>query len=199
MQQHQQPAQSSRKLTAYEYVTERVGRLADFPHTAPAYDDVTKPTEAPACSPTSRRSCRILALTKIVLRPVTRVIHAIERRAGWFGSPVFGVLAYVGIMWIYHIPAIYDLALRNDVVHTIGHIGFFTAGTLYWWHLLTDPQPHPARRHGARRLHGDHQDRRRRPRCALDVLPAAALPPRPGARRTVGHDPAHRPAGRRLP
>jgi len=46
-QQHQQPLQPNRKLTADEYVTERVARLADFPHTAPAYDDVTKPTEAP--------------------------------------------------------------------------------------------------------------------------------------------------------
>lgn len=46
-QQHQQPVQPNRKLTADEYVTERVARLADFPHTAPAYDEVTKPTEAP--------------------------------------------------------------------------------------------------------------------------------------------------------
>ena len=35
------------KLTADEYIVERVARLKDFPHTAPAYDDVTKPTEAP--------------------------------------------------------------------------------------------------------------------------------------------------------
>lgn len=35
------------KLTADEYIGERVARLTDFPHTAPAYDDVTKPTEAP--------------------------------------------------------------------------------------------------------------------------------------------------------
>lgn len=46
-QERQQPLQPNRKLTADEYVTERVARLADFPHTAPAYDDVTKPTEAP--------------------------------------------------------------------------------------------------------------------------------------------------------
>jgi len=47
LQDRQQPSQPNRKLTAHEYVTERVARLADFPHTAPAYDDVTKPTEAP--------------------------------------------------------------------------------------------------------------------------------------------------------
>ena len=34
-------------MTAAEYVDARIPRLKDFAHTAPAYDDVTKPTEAP--------------------------------------------------------------------------------------------------------------------------------------------------------
>lgn len=41
------PPQPNRKLTADEYLAERVPRFTDFPHTAPAYDDVTKPSEAP--------------------------------------------------------------------------------------------------------------------------------------------------------
>lgn len=35
------------KLTADEYIADRIARLKDFPHSAPAYDDVTRPTEAP--------------------------------------------------------------------------------------------------------------------------------------------------------
>lgn len=46
-QQQQQLVHPNRKLTAHEYVTDRVARLADFPHTAPVYDEVTKPIEAP--------------------------------------------------------------------------------------------------------------------------------------------------------
>lgn len=34
-------------MTASDYVDSRTPRLKDFAHTAPAYDDVTKPTEAP--------------------------------------------------------------------------------------------------------------------------------------------------------
>ena len=34
-------------MTADEYIAHRVPRLPDFPHTAPAYDDTTKPAEAP--------------------------------------------------------------------------------------------------------------------------------------------------------
>ncbi|CAN7477441.1 zonular occludens toxin domain-containing protein [Acidovorax delafieldii] len=39
--------QVAQVMTAAEYVDARTARLKDFPHTAPAYDDVTKPTEAP--------------------------------------------------------------------------------------------------------------------------------------------------------
>jgi cytochrome c oxidase assembly factor CtaG len=48
-----------------------------------------------------------LALTKWILRPVTRHVHRIERAAGPFGHPVFGVVAYVGAMWLWHVPALY--------------------------------------------------------------------------------------------
>ena len=41
------PAASNKVLTAAEYVDARTPRLADFPHTAPAYDRVTEPSVAP--------------------------------------------------------------------------------------------------------------------------------------------------------
>ena len=78
-----------------------------------------------------------LALTKHILRPVTRRIQRLERKAGPFGHPVFGVVAYVGAMWLWHIPAFYDAALRHPGVHVLEHICFAAAGLLYWWHLLS--------------------------------------------------------------
>ena len=39
--------QVAQVMTADEYIAHRVPRLPDFPHSAPAYDDSTKPTEAP--------------------------------------------------------------------------------------------------------------------------------------------------------
>lgn len=39
--------QVAQVMTAAEYVAHRVPRLSDFAHSAPAYDEVTKPTEAP--------------------------------------------------------------------------------------------------------------------------------------------------------
>ena len=81
--------------------------------------------------------CLIVALTKHILRPATRRIHWLERKAGPFGHPAFGVVAYVGAMWIWHIPTFYDAALNHAGIHVIEHLCFAGAGLLYWWHLLS--------------------------------------------------------------
>jgi putative membrane protein len=81
--------------------------------------------------------CLTLGLTKWILRPLTRRIHRLERAAGPFGHPAFGVVAYVGAMWLWHIPAMYDAALRHSGVHVLEHLSFGAAGLLYWWHLLS--------------------------------------------------------------
>lgn len=78
-----------------------------------------------------------LGLTRWILRPLTRVIHRIERAAGPFGHPAFGVVAYVGAMWLWHLPALYDAALKHPGVHVLEHLSFAAAGLLYWWHLLS--------------------------------------------------------------
>jgi putative membrane protein len=78
-----------------------------------------------------------LGLTRHILRPVTRRVQRIERAAGPFASPWFGVVAYVGVMWLWHVPALYDAALEHGGVHTLEHLSFAAAGLLYWWHLLS--------------------------------------------------------------
>ena len=78
-----------------------------------------------------------LALSKHILRPVTRRLQRLERAAGPFGHPAFGVVAYVGAMWAWHVPVMYDAALAHPAVHALEHLSFGAAGLLYWWHLLS--------------------------------------------------------------
>jgi putative membrane protein len=47
------------------------------------------------------------------------------------------VLAYVTVIWVWHIPAAYDLAVRDSEVHVLEHTTFLLVGSLYWWHLLS--------------------------------------------------------------
>jgi cytochrome c oxidase assembly factor CtaG len=79
----------------------------------------------------------ILALTKVLLRPVTKRVHEIEKKAGPLAHPAMGVIAYVGAMWLWHVPALYDAALKHPLVHVLEHLSFAAAGGLYWWHLLS--------------------------------------------------------------
>ncbi|HET9123499.1 MAG TPA: cytochrome c oxidase assembly protein [Solirubrobacteraceae bacterium] len=79
----------------------------------------------------------ILSLNKVLLRPVTRRIHTLERRAGFLASPVFAVIAYVVGVYGWHVPAAYDLALHHSAIHALEHLTFSVVGTLYWWHVLS--------------------------------------------------------------
>ncbi|HWC85094.1 MAG TPA: cytochrome c oxidase assembly protein [Solirubrobacteraceae bacterium] len=90
----------------------------------------------------------ILGLTKGILRPVTRRIRAVERRAGYLAHPAFAVALYAGSMWLWHAPAMYDLALRHAGIHFLEHITFMIAGSLYWWYLIS-PVRSRMRRGGA--------------------------------------------------
>ena len=78
----------------------------------------------------------ILGLTRVILRPVTRYLEPAERKAGIIGHPVTAVVLYVGIMWVWHIPALYDAAVKNSGLHVVEHMTMATAGLLYWWHIL---------------------------------------------------------------
>jgi cytochrome c oxidase assembly factor CtaG len=79
----------------------------------------------------------ILSLTKGLMRPVTRRLTAIEERAGLIAHPVFAVTLYIGMMGLWHVPRMYDLALEHSEVHVLEHVCFLTAGMLYWWVLLS--------------------------------------------------------------
>lgn len=49
-----------------------------------------------------------------------------------------------GVVWLvfvitvfgWHDPALYDAALRSDLVHDIEHLAFFGAGMLFWWTVI---------------------------------------------------------------
>lgn len=79
----------------------------------------------------------IAGLSKVLLRPVARTVLDLERALGPIAHPAFAVCFYVGSMWFWHIPALYDLALEHSGIHVLEHTFFLSAGLLYWWHLLS--------------------------------------------------------------
>lgn len=79
----------------------------------------------------------LLGLTRVILRPLTRRLVRVERAAGPLAHPVFAIVLYVGVMFLWHVPAMYDAALEQPVLHVVEHLMFGLAGGLYWWHLLS--------------------------------------------------------------
>jgi putative membrane protein len=79
----------------------------------------------------------MLSLTKSLLRPITRRVQGLERRAGFLAHPAFAVVLYCATMAFWHVPAMYDLALEHRNIHVLEHITFLNAGVIYWWHLLS--------------------------------------------------------------
>ncbi len=40
---------------------------------------------------------------------------------------------HAAAIWIWHAPALFELTLRSDLVHTAQHLSFFLSGLLFWW------------------------------------------------------------------
>jgi cytochrome c oxidase assembly factor CtaG len=77
-------------------------------------------------------------LTRPVLRPILRFIHPLRR--------IFQPFAALGLwalnLYVWHLPFLYEAALRHDAVHALEHICFFTGGILMWTPVLeTLPMP----------------------------------------------------------
>jgi cytochrome c oxidase assembly factor CtaG len=85
----------------------------------------------------------LLALSRVIMRPATRRLVAVERALGRFAHPLTGLFLWFGLVYLWHIPALYDAAIQSDVVHALEHASFFTAGVALWWPLI---QPVPMRR-----------------------------------------------------
>jgi cytochrome c oxidase assembly factor CtaG len=84
----------------------------------------------------------LLALSRVIMRPATRRMVAVERALGRFAHPLTGLALWFGLIYLWHIPALYDAAIDSEVVHALEHASFFTAGVALWWPLI---QPVPMR------------------------------------------------------
>ena len=78
----------------------------------------------------------ILGLTRMILRPLTARTQGVERRAAALTHPAFAVVLYAGTLWMWHVPALYELSLRQSEVHVVQHLQLAIAGGVFWWHLF---------------------------------------------------------------
>ena len=79
-------------------------------------------------------------------------VRSVVRR-GWvrhayyrLTNPVVAVGIFLGALYLWQVPFLHDLAVRNDLVHELMHATMLFSGFLFWW-LVIDPKPHRSRLH----------------------------------------------------
>lgn len=63
-------------------------------------------------------------------RPAWRSIHHT------FEHPMVAWVVHAAALWIWHVPALFDAAVRSEFVHVIQHASFFGTALLFWWALF---------------------------------------------------------------
>jgi putative membrane protein len=51
-------------------------------------------------------------------------------------QPLLVWFLYTGALWLWHLPSLYQGALRSDLSHGLEHLSFLIPAGLYWWVLL---------------------------------------------------------------
>jgi putative membrane protein len=94
----------------------------------------------------------LLGLPHWMVDPIFRP-SAVRSVARVLTHPVVCALIYSLVVGIWHAPTLYDLALRQKLVHVLEHIMFFVAALFYWWPLLSPSRVLPRRNYGVQMLY----------------------------------------------
>jgi cytochrome c oxidase assembly factor CtaG len=66
-------------------------------------------------------------------RSTRRAAHAVGR---FFGAPATCWGIFIAIVYIWHLPALYDAALGNTAIHALQHLCFIWGGLFFWSQVL---------------------------------------------------------------
>ena len=66
-------------------------------------------------------------------------------------NPVFTTVLFLGVLYLWQVPAAHNAALRNAALHEFMHFTMLASGLLFWW-LVVDPKPHRSRLHYGLRI-----------------------------------------------
>lgn len=71
-----------------------------------------------------------------LLRPLLRR-GLVRRAAGFLTRPVVAFLLYNLLFTAWHVPALYDLVMRNHGVHIAMHLSILAGAVILWWPVVT--------------------------------------------------------------
>jgi putative membrane protein len=84
----------------------------------------------------------ISAPLMVIGRPYLAALHAAPVLARFsrfwqlVTGPVLVLVLHAVVLWMWHVPAMFEAALHNETIHAIQHLGFFITAALFWIALL---------------------------------------------------------------
>ncbi len=84
----------------------------------------------------------LLGLPEWLVRPVTSA-RPLRGLLWLLTRPLVCGALYVVTFSVWHLPALYDWALQDKVVHVAEHLMFFGVALLYWWPLYSPSREFP--------------------------------------------------------
>jgi putative membrane protein len=81
----------------------------------------------------------VVPVTRPIMKPLLRDrrTHAVLKAAS---SPGLALGIWLVVLYAWHVPTLYQWALRNEVVHIVEHVFFIHAGLLFWLPVI-EPVP----------------------------------------------------------
>ena len=63
------------------------------------------------------------------------------RKILWFFTrPIISLLTFTTLFWLWHIPILYEAAIKHESIHQLEHFTFIVSSALYW-SVIIDPKP----------------------------------------------------------
>lgn len=58
--------------------------------------------------------------------------------AVWNGltAPLVVLMLHTVVLWVWHVPALFEAALASEAVHAVQHASFFATAAIFWWGIL---------------------------------------------------------------
>ncbi|HYP87721.1 MAG TPA: cytochrome c oxidase assembly protein [Polyangiaceae bacterium] len=59
-------------------------------------------------------------------------------RASWqfVSAPLMVLVLHAFVRWIWHLPSLFEAAMRHEALHAVQHVSFFLTAALFWWALI---------------------------------------------------------------
>jgi putative membrane protein len=67
--------------------------------------------------------------------PVAALLHTLPLRLGWriLTGPLLVLVMHTAVRWLWHLPVLFEAAMRHEPLHALQHLSFFLSASIFWW------------------------------------------------------------------